>query len=91
MADGRRLFHKAHYNILSARIKEQVKETGIGVYLDNLGTDQSEFDAVIDAYRRLVWQLAAYFIADNPEFEPELWFERCGFDPAKMIERFNTE
>jgi hypothetical protein len=68
--EDRKLFHRAHYEILAARFREELTfELG--------EQDPIKRQARMQAYVRLARRLADRFAIDNHDFDEKIWFEKC--------------
>lgn len=80
------LFHRAHYNIIAARIKSQLdsyyKKNPHEFYGRLVTRSKRELIFVrSDALTKLALSMAARFVEDNPEFDPIKWLDQCSPDP----------
>jgi len=78
--NNKKLFHRAHYNIIAARIKPLYDGAISARSLS--GTRYLE---------KLAWDLAARFAIDNDEFDPTLFFTNCGMDTNELLARYNDK
>jgi hypothetical protein len=71
----RKLFHRAHYNIIAARINEQATDV-IQRFNDKTWT-VTQFDASMLTLENLALALAHSLAKDNLDFLPVLFLNKC--------------
>ena len=88
---SRGLFHKGHYNIIAARLREINEDMGLDFDdLESLGSPV--LDACFRMGRSVLeavgCELAQTLLTDNPtNFDPALFLERAGFNVPRLLQR----
>jgi hypothetical protein len=83
---NRKLFHKAHYNILAKQIRERLTvavdfySRGYERYKDS---DRRGDYYAVEALVTLALDLAKRFKEDNENFDPLKWLDQCSPDEDK--------
>lgn len=68
---NRKLFHRGHYEILAKQFREQLK---------SYSGDSDIISACRGALIDLALSMAQRFCADNEDFDPVFWLDRCSPD-----------